>query len=126
MFSYCLVNHIYMYIYVCVYGGGIRRCLHALTTESVPIMSELIHVLVASSELVISCLTGNCVTLCCVEFPNPTHSAMTQPYGIRHPAQQRVDYGQGRLSVVSSIAIFATTYESDKSLKWKLWFYDRP
>ena len=30
------------------------------------------------------------------------------------------------MTVASSIAIFATTYESDKSLKWKLWFYDRP
>ena len=25
-----------------------------------------------------------------------------------------------------SIAIFATTYESDKSMKWELWFYGRP
>ena len=30
------------------------------------------------------------------------------------------------MTVALSIAIFATTYESDKSLKWKLWFYGRP
>ena len=29
------------------------------------------------------------------------------------------------MTVALSIAIFATTYENDKSLKWKLWFYGR-
>ena len=29
------------------------------------------------------------------------------------------------MTVALSIAIFATTYENDKSLKWKLWFYVR-
>ena len=30
------------------------------------------------------------------------------------------------MTAALSIALFATTYESDKSLKWKPWFYGRP
>ena len=44
--------------------------------------------------------------------------------GQRHPSVTWLIYIA--MTVALSTAIFATTYESDKSMNWKLWFYGRP